>query len=493
MNLLALPWLELSVVIPLVGAAWVWRLRDANRASRACLAFAGITVACSLAVWAGHWTGAVPSANWRERVSQGGPWDLSPRLFGRAVLGVDELSAPLIPLIALFHFLTALATARTKMARFSFAWLLGGGSIRIAAFACLDPWALIALLAVSAVPPYFELVRRGRPTKVYLLHMLAFVSLLAFGWAALDLGAPALRPWAPLFLFAAILIRSGTVPVHVWVTDLFECGSFGTALLYVMPISGVYLAVRLVLPVAPNWALQGIGLVSLVTAFYAAGMALVQRDARRFFAFLFLSHASLIFVGLELHTAVSLTGALALWVSVVLSLGGLGLTLRALEARLGRLSLAEFRGLYEQSPSLAVCFLLTGLASVGFPGTLGFVATELLVDGAIGANLFVGVAVVVTAALNGIAVVRAYLLLFTGGRYASAVSLAITRREQFAVLTLAALILGGGLAPQPYIASRHLAAEEILAGRATNFQHESHEKGDEQAAAAPPQARTHEK
>ena len=40
--------------------------------------------------------------------------------------------------------------------------------------------------------------------------------------------------------------------------------------------------------------------MSLVTAVYAAGMAVVQREARRFFAYLFLSHASLVLVGLEL-------------------------------------------------------------------------------------------------------------------------------------------------------------------------------------------------
>jgi NADH-quinone oxidoreductase subunit M len=251
------------------------------------------------------------------------------------------------------------------------------------------------------------------------------------------------------------------------VPDLFENASFGTALLFVTPIAGVYAAVRLVLPIAPDWVLQGIGLVSLITAAAASGMAVVQRDARRFFAFLFLSHASLVLVGLELHTVISLTGALALWAAVALSLTGLGLTLRALEARLGRLTLTEFRGLYEQSPALAVCFLLTGLASVGFPGTLGFVAAEVLVDGVVVANPVVGVVVVLTAAVNGIAVVRAYLMLFTGGRHISAVSLGITGRERFAVLTLAALILGGGLVPQGYIASRHRAAEALLWDRET--------------------------
>lgn len=69
------------------------------------------------------------------------------------------------------------------------------------------------------------------------------------------------------------------------------------------------------------------------------------------------------------------------------------LTLRVLEARYGRLTLTEFRGLYERSPALAVCFLVTGLASIGFPCTLGFVGAEMFVDGAVGASPVLGVAV----------------------------------------------------------------------------------------------------
>jgi NADH-quinone oxidoreductase subunit M len=129
------------------------------------------------------------------------------------------------------------------------------------------------------------------------------------------------------------------------------------------------------------------------------------------------------------------------------------------------LDLTEFHGLYEHSPALAVCFLITGLASVGFPGTLGFVATEMLVDGAIGVNLGIGLVIVVTTALNGIAVLRIYFLIFTGGRHLSAVSLGITLRERIAVLTLAALILGGGLIPQTWLESRHRAAEVLLKNR----------------------------
>src|SRR5262249_31589519 len=152
------------------------------------------------------------------------------------------------------------------------------------------------------------------------------------------------------------------------------------------------------------------------------------------------SHSALMFAGLESATEsnpIGLTGALCMWLSISLSLAGFGLTLRALEARRGRLWLNEFHGGYEHTPALAVCFLLTGLASVGFPGTFGFVGTELMVDGAVKAYPYIGVVATLAAALNGIAVLRAYFLLFTGTRHFSSVSLQIGRRERLAVLTLA--------------------------------------------------------
>jgi NADH-quinone oxidoreductase subunit M len=230
-------------------------------------------------------------------------------------------------------------------------------------------------------------------------------------------------------------------------------------------LTGVYATVRLVLPTAPAWALGVLGVAALASAVYAAAMATVQREARRLFAFLFLSHGSLVLVGLAQDSPLSLTGSLRIWSSVVLSLGGLGLTLRALEARVGRLALTRYHGLYEHAPALAVCFLLTGLASVGFPGTLGFVGGEMLVNGAVEANPWVGLGVVAAAALNGIAVVRAYFLLFTGARHGATVPLGATARERFAVLTLATLILGLGLIPQPALMARHRAAEQILKER----------------------------
>jgi NADH-quinone oxidoreductase subunit M len=460
MSELHLPWLELSIVVPLLGALWVSRLHDADEAHRRSAIVSMFTLVVATGAWLDFFL--------LDTTTAGDRWHLPSTIFGRRFIVMDELSAPLLPLASLLYLLTALVTLKTKVRRFSFAWTLVSEAIVLATLSCQEPWGIIALLAAGTVPPYLELVARRRPTRVYVLHMALFVILMVLGWIFVELeGRQRTHTLAAVLpLLAAILVRSGIVPVHCWMTDLFEHATFGTALLFVTPIVGAYAAVRLVLPIAPDWVLRSIGLISLGTAVYAAGMALVQREVRRFFCYLFLSHSSLVLVGLESATEIGLTGALCVWLSTGVSLGGFGLTLRGLEARFGRLSLTDYRGLYDHTPALAVCFLLTGLGSVGFPGTIGFVGTELLVDGAVETFPHVGVAVALAAALNGIAIVRAYFLLFTGTRHVSSVSLRPGFRERFAVLTLAALILGGGLFPQPSVNSRNHAAAAILRERA---------------------------
>jgi NADH-quinone oxidoreductase subunit M len=459
MSELRIPWLEISILLPLVGAICVGRFQKSDLARKWSVVISGLTLISAFGAWRDF--------NLLQASEASDAWHLISRLAGREILVMDQLSAPLLPWVALLYFLTASATLRTKLRRFSFAWMLASEAIVLATFSCREPWVIIVLLAAGTVPPYLELLARRKPTRVYLLHMALFVGLLVIGWTFVESeGGRAHTLWAILPLLAAVLVRSGIAPFHCWMTDLFEHATFGTALLFVTPIVGAYAAARLVLPIAPDWVLRSIGLMSLITAVYAAGMALVQKEARRLFCYIFLSHSALVLVGLEMVTPIGLTGALCVWLSVGLAMCGFGLTLRALEARRGRLSLAAYQGLFDHTPGLAMCFGLTGLASIGFPGTFGFVGTELLVDGAVETYPYVGVAVVVAAALNGIAVVQTYFRLFTGTQYFSTVSLRIGVRERYAVLTLAALILLGGLVPQPGVASRHRAAEQLLEERA---------------------------
>ncbi len=462
--------LEVAIAFAIAGAVCVSCMREPSRAWRCGVVFTAAIFVCALLAASDFYV--------RRALGLTNGESISAELVGRRFLAVDELNAPLLPIVALIHFLTAFATGRSKMRRFSLTWSLVSVAIRLAILGCTASWTLIFLLIACVIPPYVELRNRGKPTRVFVLHMSLFAALLALGWACIDpsVGLSEQGLWVSIPLFFAILIRCGMVPVHCWLPDWFEHASFGNALLFVTPLVGIYAASRLVLPMAPDWLLHGLSFVSLATAVYAAGLAIVQVRARRFFAYLCLSHASLILVGLELHTHISVTGALALWMSVSLSLTGFGLTLRALEARFGSISLTRFQGLYDHAPGLAICFLLTGLACVGFPGTLGFVAGEMVVDGAVESNLLIGLGLIAAAALNGIAIVRAYSRLFMGPPHVSTIPLGMSVRERIAVLIVAVLILVGGLIPQPGIASRYRAAVTILRERTNETSSPTHDQ-----------------
>lgn len=453
------PWLELAVLLPLLGAYWVSREQDPDRSRRRALWVAGAALFAAAAAWLD-----LSSLKTFEAHDH---WDVAARLLHHELLVLDELSAPLLPLGALLFFLTILATLRTKVRRFSFAWTLVSESILLATFASRSPWVVISLLAAANVPIVLELRRRGQTPRVFLLHMGLSIVMLIVGQLWID-GTPAgaAPPVAALTLVAAAaLIRNGVIPVQCWITDLFQRASFGTALLFVAPMTGVYAVMRLVLPFAPLWLLDWIVSFSLITSLYGAGMALVQRDARRFFVYVFLSQSSLVLVGLESADAVGLTGALCVWLSTGLALGGFGLTLRSIEARTGALSLAEFHGFYDRAPLLAAFFLLTGLASIGFPATVGFIGSELLLESAVEGSLLEEAIVVATAALNGLAVVHAYFRVFSGRQRHGSVELTARWSERVAILVLTALILGGGLYPQPGVASRYHAATKLLSQR----------------------------
>ena len=455
MNELHLPWLEVCIIVPALAALWVSRIQDAVQARSVGLAVSGTTLVLALAGWFDY--ESLFSFEAHDH------WDVVKSLLGRDEFVIDKLNAPLLPLTALLFFLTMLATPRVKLGRYSFAMALLSLASTLAVLSCKETWLLIALIGLSAVPMLVDLRTRKKPTRVFVLHIGLSLLLMTLGaacyqWATSDFGKGA----GIVMLVAAVLIRSGCAPLHCWITDLFEHASFGNAILFTTPLVGAYATMRLVLPIAPDWALRSIAIVSLATAIYASCMALVQVDSRRFFCFLFLSHSALALVGLETATAIGLTGALCVWISVALSLTGLGLTLRCVEARTWPLALNRYHGMYSHMPHLAGFFLLTGLSAIGFPCTIGFTGTELLVEAALEISPWVGGVVVVSTALNSIAILRAYFRIFTGTSHRSTIMLVSVRSERIAIMTFTVLLIGAGLWPQPGVHSRYDAAVELL-------------------------------
>ena len=152
---------------------------------------------------------------------------------GRDIFVVDEFSAPLLPLAALLFLLTELATLRTKVRRFSFASVLVREAILLATFACKQPWAIAACWRRERFRPGWSCASETSRRECMSCTWRCSSALLVAGLALQSFAGSSstLFVLSAVLLMAAVLMRSGIVPLHCWMTDLFEHASFGTALL----------------------------------------------------------------------------------------------------------------------------------------------------------------------------------------------------------------------------------------------------------------------
>ncbi len=394
------------------------------------------------------------------------PLDPGPRLLGRPIFLVDELSSFLLPFGALLFAFTVLVAPRTERARASARRFLAAESVALGAFSTVAPGVLAFLWAMSTLNGYLELRSHfsTRPTaRAIGLYMSMSVVLFTAG-ALLSTSAPT-HAGVNLLLLVAVLIRKGIFPFHSWVAPLFENMPLSAAALFAAPQLAAYAAVRLIVPNASSELLSLIGTASLATALYGAALSLVATDVRRALGMFFMSQSALVMAGLDSDNAIGLAGGLAFWISSSLALTGVTMAIAALEARRGILSLKQHHGNYDRTPLLAAGFLVFGLASVGFPGTLGFIGEEALVHGAFTTAPFRGAIILLTSALNGITVMRFYFALFGGARSRDGSLQSMRPRERVSILVLSGILLLGGLFPRAFLESRERAARAILEAR----------------------------
>jgi NADH-quinone oxidoreductase subunit M len=111
---------------------------------------------------------------------------------------------------------------------------------------------------------------------------------------------------------------------------------------------------------------------------------------------------------------------------------------------------------------LAAFFLLFGMASIGFPGTLSFVADDLIVSGSLEGQVGDGLMVIASTVLCGIAVMRCWFTVFGGPTGTDSPRHEILLRERVSFTVLLAVLFGLGLWPGPLVRSLDRAAAQIL-------------------------------
>lgn len=402
--------------------------------------------------------------------------ELGQRLGGGYLIHVDGLTAVLLPFVAIVELAIVMVAPKRFLDGPATVRILLGAATTLALFSTAHPLVLIVAWVVTALPTWWS--TRATPggqtaARVYSIMMTLSVACMASGTLMMiadppwEAGGGFLGAFGGWLVALGVLVRKGIVPFHSWYPALFRGAPMSTALAATMPQIASYTAVRLFFGHADHGDGVGAELVvlsqlALLTATYGAALALVQRDLRGLIGTLAMSQSALVLAGLAGKLPMELNGAFCTWISSGLALTGLGLVGWALESRAGSLSLETPQGRFADAPLLAAFFLLFGLSSIGLPGTLSFVADDLLVSGSLDEQLHAGLLVIAATVLSAIAVMRGWLMVFGGPSSVDGPRHHLLPRERIALTALFGTIVLLGLWPAPLVRELERAGSELL-------------------------------
>ncbi len=270
-------------------------------------------------------------------------------------------------------------------------------------------------------------------------------ALMALGVAA-TVGADQITV-AFLLSTVAVALRAGTMPFHVGVASLCDRAPRVQTQQLASTIALVFIHLRFV-----DHHDEAIALAPIIVrfgaaaAFVAALHSLVQRDLRGFYRSTTAAHGGMVLAALGAASLHNYAAALLVTVSAGFALGGLGIIIASLEERVGVVTYGRSSGRVGAFPRLAVAFALFGAASVAMPGTVGFVADDLLLHTLWMESPVGTVVMILASAMLAVSTLICYAHVFLG-RPAVLLAPDLVPRERVVAVALAALVLILGFAP----------------------------------------------
>ena len=180
-----------------------------------------------------------------------------------------------------------------------------------------------------------------------------------------------------LLFLLALTGKSAQIPLYVWLPDAMEGPTPVSALIHAatMVTAGVYMVARthslyLLSPTAMHW----VAWIGVVTAFFAATMALVQQDLKRVLAYSTISQIGymVLGVGIGAFAAGMFHLTTHAFFKALLFLGA-GSVMHAMG---GELNIFKMGGLKKKMPITYWTFLIAAAALAGFPLFSGFFSKD---------------------------------------------------------------------------------------------------------------------
>ena len=483
-----LPILSLLTFLPLVGALFIFSIRGdketvALNARSVALWTTGINFFLSLYIWF-NFDPSTADFQFVEKVE----W--MPVLGLQYHMGIDGISMLFVLLTTLLSPICILASweaIQTRVKEYMISFLILE-TLMVGMFCALDLMVFYIYFEGVLIPMFLIIGIWGGPRRVYAAFKLflytllgSVLMLLAMFAMYVDAGTtdivqlmnhnfPAeLQTWLFLAFFASFAVKVPMWPVHTWLPDAHvEAPTAGSVILAgVLLKFGGYGLLRFSLPMFPLATVDFTPMVytlSIIAVVYTSFVALVQEDMKKLIAYSSVAHMGFVTIGAFTLTIQGVEGAIYVMLSHGIVSAALFLIVGVVYDRIHSRDIEVYGGLVHRMPGYALTFMFFMLASVGLPGTGGFIGEFLVLLGAFQVNAWVCALAALGVILGAAYMLYLYRRIIFGELTKDVLKKIadMSPREWAVFAPLIILTLWMGIYPLPFLDIMHVSVENLL-------------------------------
>ena len=413
MNAAGFPILSAITWLPLVGCAVLMLIRGddaivARNARWAALWTSLVVFAISLTLWwdfdpAQPGYQFVESASWLPQFKVG---------YRMGVDGISVLFVLLATALTPVCIVASWDSIRSRVREYMMAFLVLE-TMMVGMFCAADFILFYVFFEGVLIPMYIIIGVWGGPRRVYasfkfflytlagsVLMMLAMLAMWYFAGTT-DLAVLAhtdfparMQFWLFLAFLASFAVKVPMWPVHTWLPDAHvEAPTAGSVILAgVLLKMGAYGFLRFSVPMLPQASQQFAPLMfalGVIAVIYTSLVALAQSDMKKLIAYSSVAHMGVVVIGTFTFNIQGIEGALFQMLSHGIVSAALFLCVGVVYDRVHTREIARYGGLGDRMPAYAFVFLLFTMASMGLPGTSGFIGEFMVLVGALKVNFWV--------------------------------------------------------------------------------------------------------
>ncbi|WP_135078018.1 NADH-quinone oxidoreductase subunit M [Terasakiella sp. SH-1] len=484
-----IPLLSVITFLPLVGVAMLLLFvrGDVKDDSKSAKQIALLTSVFTFIISLGLWTGFDHSTADFQFVEKA---EWLPGVDVNYHMGVDGISVLFVLLSTLLTPICILSaweavTTRTKEYMISFLIL---ETMMIGMFCALDMMLFYIFFEGVLIPMFIIIGVWGGQNRIYaafklflytlLGSVLMLVAMLAMYWEAGSFDIPTLmaynfplemQTWLWLAFFASFAVKVPMWPVHTWLPDAHvQAPTAGSVILAgVLLKMGGYGFLRFSIPMMPLASADFTPLIytlSIIAVIYTSLVALVQDDMKKLIAYSSIAHMGFVTIGAFTGTVQGIEGGIFTMLSHGIVSAALFLIVGVIYDRIHTREISAYGGLVERMPKYAVIFMLFMMASVGLPGTSGFVGEILVLVGVFQVNQWVAALAATGAILGAAYSLYLYRRIVFGALTKENLKsiLDMNRREVLVFAPLIILTIYAGVYPQPFLDVMHASVENLV-------------------------------